>query len=84
MAMKIYEVRGAPITMNIKSIWDGKFIFFHQNLVLEKDTILEFKKGLEVCRLLQLPGNLTCNYLHWIDLLGVHDDRTLRPFSHLS
>lgn len=84
MAMKLHELRGARVTRNTLSIWTTKFVSFHGRMVFEEGTILELKKGLGACQQLKLPSDRTCSHTHCTDLLAVHDDRTLRPFSHLS
>ena len=44
-------------------------------------TIKEIKEGLELCRLLQLPQDVTFGSLHMTNLLV--SDRCIRPFRHV-
>lgn len=77
IAMKFHDARGAPVFGEVQKRWNNYLIQFrHRVNIMGK--IEEFKKGIEVGRLLKLPHDLCCNSEYLCELLVT--EQSVKPF----
>ena len=80
--MKFHEARKVPSTRATKQRWRDYLVTkYRHRILLDNNNITELKSGLELGKLLELPFDLSCNYMHLTDLLVT--DSAVRPFYQL-
>ena len=79
MALKLHNKRSSTVTRSTTAVWQELLLKFSSRVVLDMQTIVEFKRGLEFSRLLKLPTDLTFNYPRMAEFIVAGK----RPLSHV-
>ena len=79
MALKLHNKRSSTVTRSTTAVWQELLLKFSSRVVLDMQTIVEFKRGLEFGRLLKLPTDLTFNYPRMAEFIVAGK----RPLSHV-
>jgi hypothetical protein len=79
ISLKLHEKHSTTATQSITATWQEYLLKFSSRVVLDMQTIVEFKRGLEFGRLLKLPTDLTFNYLKMAEFIVAGK----RPLSHV-
>jgi hypothetical protein len=79
MALKLHEKRSMTVTRSTTAIWQEHLLKFSSRVVLDMQTIVDFKRGLEFGRLLKLSTDLTFNYPRMAEFIVAGK----RPLSHV-
>ena len=78
-ALKLHDKRSSTVTRSTTAIWQELLLKFSGRVMLDMQTIVEFKRGLEFGRLLKLPTDFTFNYPRMAEFIVAGK----RPLSHV-